>query len=535
MSAVADEVTILFPKNHATVHHDILFQGKGTTGATVVLTANTVEIGRTVMPEEGPWHIHFALLGNGEKNIVATQTDLEGNVSSYAITLYVTTQTVKISSPYENDTVLSHVLVSGKGDPDAIVEAFINGKSVASATIHWGYFTLPIGPLPDRNHRIAVQQRSINGEVSSAIVNITCNAGRSLRIRQPVEGEEVFSGHEFRIEALANATLIATENGESIAQGESDIYGNWLFTYDTISLGKKTVKVVQELEGSIQTTSVTFTFVRGHIKVSIYAPYPDSNVSPGVGFAGNGEGCAKITLSDGNEVIGEGVVDRLNPVGDAYWDVIPDKKLTPGEKYITATQITHDGLKSSATIKVNVVEKLPVTFFHPHDGETTGSIFSTYGTGTVGAHILLTEDSHPIGKATVDPSHRWMVDVKGLSAGEKKWTAVQSYEDGTTSEATVVFNVEPQIPFIIEHPEEGSTVHQLDPEFTGKGQPGASAVYIDEFEADVPVEIAKIDGNGNWKGRSGKAFQYGKNSITIFQENALEPTIVTRTFYITPP
>jgi hypothetical protein len=535
MSAVADEVTILFPKNHATVHHDILFQGKGATGATVVLTANTVEIGRTVVAEESSWHIDFALLGNGAKNIVATQTDLLGNVTRHAVTLYVTTREVKISSPLENDSVLSHVLVNGEGDPEAIIEAFINGKSVASATADWGYFTLSIGPLPDGNHRIAVQQRSINGEVSSAIVNITCSADRSLHIKQPVEGEEVFSGHEFRIEALANATLIATENGESIAQGKSDIYGHWQFTYDATSLGEKTVKVMQELEGSIQTTSVTFSVIRGHIKVSIYAPYPDSSVSPGVGFAGNGEGCAKITLSDGNEVIGEGVVDRLNPVGDAYWDVFPDKKLTPGEKYITATQITHDGLKSSATIKVNVVEKLPVTFFHPHDGETTGSIFSTYGTGTVGAHILLTEDSHPIGNATVDTSHNWMIDVKGLSAGEKKWIAVQTYEDGTTSKATVVFNVEPQIPFTIEYPEEGSTAHQLDPEFAGTGQPGARAVYIDEFEGDIPIVIAKVDDNGNWKGRSGKAFQYGKNSITIFQENALEPTIVTRTFYITPP
>lgn len=441
---------------------------------------------------------------------------------------------VEISSPFENDTVLSHIQVNGRGESQATVEAFIDGKSVASATVEWGHFTLLIGPLPDGNYLIGVQQRSINGEVSSAVVNVICNAARPLNIRYPEEGD-TFTFDDFKIDALANATLVATENGEIIAEGESDIYGTWKFTYAPTSLGEKTVTITQKMDGAPQSRSVTFTVVRGHIRVSIYDPYPNSDVSPGTGFAGHGELCAKITLTDGNELIGEGFVDRTGPMLDPVWVVIPNKNLTPGEKLITATQMTHDGLVSSASIKVNVVEKLPVFFIYPHEGVTTGSNFSAYGTGTVGAHVLLTENSQPIGNATVDTSHNWVIDVKGLSAGEKKWTAVQTHDDGTTSKATVVFNVEPQTPFAIKYPEEGSTVHQLDPEFAGTGQPRARVTYRSEVDPDIPIEIAEVNLNGNWKGRSGKAFQYGKNSITIFQENALEPTIVTRTFYITPP
>ena len=165
MSTVADDVVILLPQSGEILDRNITFYGTGITGATVVMTADAAEFARIDVLETGFWRIDFEMLSNGKKNIVATQTDLQGNVSTHAITIVVTTREVTIDSPHENDTVLSHVLVNGEGDTGAVVEAFIKGKSVASTTIGWRPFTLSIGPLSDGDYGIGVQQRSINGEV----------------------------------------------------------------------------------------------------------------------------------------------------------------------------------------------------------------------------------------------------------------------------------------------------------------------------------------------------------------------------------
>lgn len=525
MSTVADDVVILLPQNNAIVDRNIIFEGTGASAAEIILTSGVHEVGRTVVSPDNIWRIEYGKLGNGDQPIVATQTDLQGTVSRHSINITVTTTPIGITWPYENSMTLSSFLVAGYCDPGAILEFFIDGKSLETMTPDARSFEIVLGPLADGQHRIGIQQRSINGEVTSTVVDVTSDANRPLTIRSPEQGESFQSVVAFEIEALPNGELTAIENGEIFEQGRTSHYGTWGFPYYLTSYGEKNVTINQLLDGVVESRTVTFQIIRVVEPISIFLPENDANVSPEASFFGAGDAGATITLTEGNRAFAKGQVDE-----NEQWTITPDKALSLGKKDITATQVALDGTVSKMSINLEVVEKLPVTIRSPVDGETVATNFFLAGTGTVNASVKLTENNLLIGSATVDFWHGWGMSVTGLTVGTKKLVATQTYSDNSISQTSVQVDVIQVAPLVIDYPEQDSTITNLTPMLRGRGHPGSNLFTARE---GIAVPVARVDEEGNWAGRlSDNWFSYGENLLVISQASGFDSPDASVRFFI---
>jgi hypothetical protein len=527
MSAVADDVVILLPQNNASVDRHIIFEGTGAPTAEIILTSDSNEIGRTFVAADRMWRIEYGKLGNGGTSIVATQI-VQGTVSSHSINITVTTKPVGISWPVDGELTLSSFPVVGYCDKGAVLEFFIDGKSEQSMTPDSGFFEVVLGQIGDGEHRIGVQQRSINGEVASDVVEVTSNSKRQLAIRSPEQGESSSSVVGFLIEALPDAELTAIENDKIFNQGMISRFGTWAFPFYPDTYGEKTVTINQLLDGAVESRTVTFHIVREVQNVSIYFPENGAYISPQTSLHGGGDFGAKITLLEGNKAFAKGEVDS-----NEMWQIKPDKALTLGKKEITARQVAVDGSISRALINVEVVEKIPITINTPVNGMTVATNFVVAGNGTVNASVELTESNLLVGRTTVDSRNDWRVNVSGMTVGARKLAATQTYADGSISQATVHVEVIQIAPLIIVSPSQDSTITDLTPLIRGRGHPGINLFAV---RAGIAELVACVDEKGDWAGRlPDNWFSYGENLLTIFQASEIDSSEASVRFFISQP
>jgi hypothetical protein len=524
MSAAANDVVILIPQDNANVDRDINFQGTGSPGAEIILTSGGNEIGRTLVSDDSMWRIEYGSLANGEKTIVATQTFQE-NVSRHSINIVVTTTPVGISFPFDGELLLSRFPVAGYCDPGAVLEFFIDGKSVESMTPDSHGFEMVLGPVPDGDHRVGIQQRSINGEVTSAVVDFISEADRPLTIRSPEQGESFSYVVGFVIQARPNAELTAMENDEIFEQGMTSRFGTWNFPYYPTSYGEKNVTITQLLDGEVESRAVTFHIFREVENVIISLPDNNADITPAASFFGGGDPDATITLKEGNTAFAKGEVDL-----HGQWHIVPDKALSLGKKEITARQVAVDGSISEDSVNVEVVEKLPITILAPANGQTVATNFVLYGSGTVNANVELTESNLPIGRTTVDSLHGWNMSVRGMTAGSKKLVATQTYADGSISQATVHVEVIQIAPLVIDYPGQDSIITDITPLLRGKGHPHSNLLAVRDGIAE---HVATVDEKGDWAGRlPDEWFSYGENLLTISQSSEFDSSEVSVKFTI---
>lgn len=524
MSAAANKVVILIPQNNASVDRDIIFQGTGAPGAEIILTSGGDEIGRTLVSADSMWRIEYGRLANGEKTLVATQT-FQANVSCHSINIVITTTPVGINFPFDGELLLSRFPVAGYCDPGAILEFFIDGKGVESMTPDTHGFEMILGPVPDGDHRVGIQQRSINGEVTSAVVDFISEADRPLTIRSPEQGESFSYVVGFVIQARPNAELTAMENDEIFEQGMISRFGTWNFPYYPTSYGEKNVTITQLLDGEVESRAVTFHILREAENVTISLPENNADISPAASFLGSGDLGATITLTEGNSAFAKGEVDM-----HGQWHIAPDKALSLGKKQITARQVTVDGLISKDSVNVEIVEKLPITILAPVNGQTVATNFALSGSGTVNASVELTESNLPIARTTVGSLHDWKMSVRGMTVGAKKLVATQTYADGSITQATVHVEVIQIAPLVIDYPGQDSIITDITPLLRGKGHPQSNLVAV---RTGIAEHVATVDEKGDWAGRlPDKWFSYGENLLTISQASEFDSSEASVRFTI---
>ncbi|RIQ22273.1 Ig-like domain-containing protein [Jiangella rhizosphaerae] len=189
--------------------------------------------------------------------------------------------------------------------------------------------------------------------------------------------------------------------------------------------------------GSLGNYTVTGTAAAFEaLPITIISPEDGDEVEPSpVEITGSAEPGSTVTLTLGDEVVGEGTTDD-----EGTWSIVLTADLPYGESTITAQQ-TIGTIEVPETASVTVVVPVdPPTIVRPVDGDTATTATPTFtGEGLPGASVELSvtcgEETWS-GTAEVDGEGAWsFTPEQDLPNGECSVTAVQSI-NGVTSAQT---------------------------------------------------------------------------------------------------
>ncbi|WP_026874217.1 Ig-like domain-containing protein [Jiangella gansuensis] len=267
----------------------------------------------------------------------------------------------------------------------------------------------------------------------------TVQAARSThKVQVVIDGEQTYEGR------IADDGTFSVAVGEELVPGEHTYevtasYGN--FSRSEVATGTFTSTEVQAEALTVESPTNGQT---------------TENARPG--FSGTGQPGATVTLTVGDEVLGEATVAE-----DGTWSITPTSDLPVGERFDAVVTQDFEGDVQSVTVADLGIKAPAVTITAPEDGSTVAGDVVFTGTAFAGATIGLaiegtvTESSERVqtaadeweGDLQVDEDGSWtFTPAEALQDGEYTLTASASLEGGdpelTTSETSVSFTVASQ-------------------------------------------------------------------------------------------
>ncbi|NBR07863.1 MAG: hypothetical protein EBT92_19160, partial [Planctomycetes bacterium] len=146
----------------------------GTAEANSLVTVydNGVKIGTATTNSSGQWTFTTPTLADGSNSFSANATDVTGNTSvnsdSYTMVIDTIAPSAPVISPLPSPVNDSTPILSGTGEPGAIITIYDNGQSIGTAVVgangNWTF--TPSSPLSDGNHTFTATQKDAAGNTS---------------------------------------------------------------------------------------------------------------------------------------------------------------------------------------------------------------------------------------------------------------------------------------------------------------------------------------------------------------------------------
>ncbi|WAC66772.1 Ig-like domain-containing protein [Agrococcus sp. SL85] len=489
--------------------------GTGEPGATVLVVVDGAEVGTAPVDDAGAWSLQLVdALAEGERLVEATQTDPAGNASEAAsVTVEVdltAPEAPVIEAPADgsvtNDTT---PLVTGSGEPGAIVTVAVDGAEVGTAPVDdAGAWSLQLAEeLVEGERLVEATQTDPAGNASEAAAvafEVDLTAPEAPVIEAPADGSVTNDATPLVTgSGEPGAIVTVAVDGAEVGTAPVDDAGAWsLQLVDGLVEGERLVEATQTDPASNASEAASVAF-----EVDLTAPEAPVIEAPADGsvtndatplVTGTGEpGATATVFVDGTEV-GTAPVD-----GAGDWSLQLVDELAEGEHLVEASQADPAGNVSDAdaiAFEVDRTADAAPSIEAPVDGSVTGDTTPVVsGSGAAGSTVTVEVDGVEAGTAPVDGDGRWSLQlVDELAEAEHVVEATQSDPAGNVSEAdAIAFEIDltaPEAP-VIEVPADGSTIGSPTPTVSGSGEPGATVqVTVD----GAVVGSAPVLGDGSW-------------------------------------
>ncbi|WP_235212870.1 Ig-like domain-containing protein, partial [Serratia sp. Ag1] len=378
-----------------------VLSGQGTPGDLITLYDNGQAIGSVVIDDQGQWTLTPNTdLGEGSHQLVITETDPSGNVSSPSDPLEFNVDTTPPDVPglqHVMDKVGEHVgeitaggvtddprpELSGSGEAGSKVTIYDNGTVIGETEVNEDgrWFFKPDTDLTDGSHTLTVSQTDPAGNQSEqsggwtftvdtqapsqpSIGSIIDHTGS---ITGPLTNGSVTDETQPQLNGVGEPgnVIIITDNGKPLGSTVVDEQGNWRYEVDEpLTEGSHKLAVTEvDQAGNASVPSapieiVVDTTAPGKPDVADAQDHTGPITGPIVNggstdetqpeLSGMGEPGNTITIYDGGEKIGSVVVDN-----HGKWTFTPDTPLAETDHSITVTETDPAGNESAPSESLN--------------------------------------------------------------------------------------------------------------------------------------------------------------------------------------
>ncbi|WP_312026941.1 Ig-like domain-containing protein, partial [Enterobacillus tribolii] len=583
-----------------------VMSGTGNPGNTVTIYDNGKAIGSTTVGDDGKWTFTPETpLGEGKHAITVTETDSRGSTSEPSAPIDFDVDTTAPAAP-----TIEHIMdkvgditgeinnggatddakpeISGTGEVGATVTIYDNGKVIGQTEVNSDgrWYFIPETALADGQHKITVTQTDKAGNVSdpsdirdfnvitglmdkSELPEILDNTGS---ITGPLHSGDVTDETKptFNGDGTPGNTIIIEDNGKVIGSTVVDDDGKWTFIPETpLDEGKHELVVSEKdpagntsdrsdpIEIEVDTTPPNKPDVANaqDNTGSITGPIQNGGVTDETKpvFSGGGEPGDKVTIYDGDKVLGTTTIDE-----NGKWTFTPDEALSEGDHSITVTQSDPAGnvSESSDPLEFEVdttppnpgEDVLKITGVEDNVGDKQGNVASgdttddsqpvISGIGEAGntVYVYSTDAAgkHLIGSAIVNGEGKWSLTpdtplLEGLNqltlessdpAGNRIEGKAPSYDvnilipvSTEPSIGSVVDNVEPHTGPL----QKGDVTNDSTPTLSGAAAPGDIVTIKDNGQ---PIGSVVADENGKWSFTPETGLKDGNHNLTVTATDA---------------
>jgi hypothetical protein len=494
-------------------------------------------------------------LDEGEQTYEVTVTDEAGNESDPTeVTVTVSDDTTPPDAPTVTEPEDGDVLnddpptFEGETEPGATIEVRDDEGNVICETVadeNGNWTCTPDEPLGEGEHDldvVAIDDAGNESDPTDVTITVDTTPPTSPTVTEPVSGTAVITNtptFEGTGEPGGEVTIY-DDNGNVVCTTTVDQDGNWTCTPDDpLDEGEQTyeVTVTDEAGNESDPTEVPLT-------IDTTPPNPPTVTSPVDNSVTNQEpltvtgttepGATVEVRDDEGNVLCETVADA-----NGNWSCsIPD--LEEGDYTFDVVAIDELGNESDPTpvdVKIDYVNP-PLAITSPADGDATNDDPPTFeGISEPGIAITVTDGlGNVLCTATADAEGNWSCTPdEPLGEGEHQIGAIAA--DGTrSSEIAIIIDVDttpPNAPTVIE-PEDGGTIADDPPTFSGETEPGAT-IQVRDDEGNVICETV-ADENGNWTCTPDEPLGDGEYDLDVVAideaGNESEPTEVAITVKI---
>jgi hypothetical protein len=368
--------------------------GIGEIGATIKITDAGVIVGQATVGTDGKWQVATSALTNGTHNLIATATDLAGNIStaSAPLSLVIDTLLPQLTLTTPIDTVPL------KNNAKLLGTISGTGSNLVSINYRWDNSATLIAITPDANggfdkpldftgisngaHVLTIVATDVAGNISTTNYNVTVAIDKVAPLITAQLVADTGSSNSDKI--TFNPTISGTiSDANQIAGFKASFDGiNYVsiltqkqadgsFTLDKTKLetvaGRALVDgnymlhliATDEFGNASQNYDVSFTLdttitAPANLQLAVGSDTGASNSdkitntdTPTIG--GNGDIGTTIKLTDGNVIVGQATVGV-----DGKWQIVTSQ-LTNGTHSLTATATDLAGNISTASVPLNLV------------------------------------------------------------------------------------------------------------------------------------------------------------------------------------
>ncbi|VXC94444.1 hypothetical protein YERSI8AC_250030 [Enterobacterales bacterium 8AC] len=477
-----------------------VLSGQGVPGDLITVYDNGQTIGSVVIDGNGNWTFTpDTALGEGSHQLVVTETDPSGNVSSPSGSLNFNVDTTPPDAPG-----LQHVM-DKVGD--------IVGEIKAGGVTD--------DPRPEL---------SGSGEVGSK-VTIYDNGTVIGETEVNEDGRWFFKPDTALTDGEHNLTVSQTDP----AGNQSEPSGGWSFTVDTQAPSQ------QHIDSMIDNTgSVTGPMTNGSVTDE---KHPELN---GVGEPGN-----VIIITDNGKEVGSTVVDD-----QGNWHYVIDEPLEDGSHKLVVTEVDQAGNAGTPSNPIDIVIDTaapgkPVLGAAIDDagairgplasGSVTDDSTPTFtGTAEAGSIINVYDDGKLLGSVTADNNGSWtFTPIDALPEGAHTITTTATDKAGNTSESSDVFELTTDYtpsPMDPEHlaitavedrvgdrqglVDNGAITDDSQPLISGIGTAGDTVfVYTTDSAGQHLIGSAVVQSDGKWSMTPELPLQEGNNQLAIVAQD----------------
>lgn len=540
IDTTAPEIAITEPADMSTVTTKLVdVMGTSEPNATINVSLDATLVGTTLTDVEGNWTLEGVQLGeDGAYVFSATATDASDNTSvPFAVTVFlnydqcasdedngcsadaICTNSVNgytcacnewftdvnadgtecvaielvldIQSPVDGAHFQNRTpVISGMGTAFATVEVSINNVVLGTVTVDEnGQWSLPVvDELADGQYTV-VATSSIRGEEATDVVNFTVdNIAPEVAIAEPAD-ESVLQDNPTRLAGTGEpgASLVVFVDGEEVGSVVVDSEGNWELAYGgNLADGEHVVSVeARDAAGNVGEAANSFIIDRS-AAVDIVSPANNSRVRTAIPtFTGTGEPGLTVTLTIGEAVVGEVVVDE-----QGNWTWTATEAIEDGEVTLVAETTSQYGITTTDSVTVTI-DTLPgpVTIDSPADGAVTRDATPTFsGTGDPNSAVVIELDGEELATVYTDANGQWnWTPSENLEQGQRTVNAYPVGGDMSLGDTTSVTidTVAPELTLAVEMADGDSGRATV----SGTGEPGTQVeVYVDgELVATVTV------------------------------------------------
>ncbi|WP_264595935.1 beta strand repeat-containing protein, partial [Rhodoblastus acidophilus] len=430
--------------------------------ATTTATANA----------SGAWTFTPSGLADGVHTIVASQTDIAGNVGKATLTVTrditapaVTAALTSDTGASATDKLTSNAAVSGSGDPNAVVSFTIDGvaasaTATADATGAWSF--APTG-LADGQHTIVASETDLAGNAGSASLTFTLDATAPVVTEKLTSDtgvsstDKITSNPALSGSGEANAVVSLQFDGGAVSvTTTADAAGAWSYAPTGLADGAHTV-IASETDAAGNAGSVSLAFTLDKTAPVVAAKLTSDTgasstdkITSNPGVSGSGDPNAVVSF------VVDGVAVTTTATADATgaWSFAPTG-LADGAHTIVASETDAAGNKGSASLAFTLDKTAPVVtekLTSDTGASATDKITSKAGlsgTGQASAVVKFVVDGvAATTTATADATGAWTYAPTGLADGAHTVVASETDVAGNTGSASLTFTLDTKAPVV---------------------------------------------------------------------------------------